>query len=73
MAGHMALPVCGFLRDAGGMEKEMRKLRPNRRRRPGETAAERLHERPVGVQGPNFGYWQADGASRSAAKRTKRP
>lgn len=31
------------------------------------------HERPVGVQGPNVGYWQAVGASRAAAKRSKRP
>jgi hypothetical protein len=31
------------------------------------------HERPVGVQGPNVGYWQSVGASRAAAKRSKRP
>jgi hypothetical protein len=31
------------------------------------------HERPAGVQGPNVGYWQAVGASRAGAKRSKRP
>jgi hypothetical protein len=41
-----------------------------RRRREAATAD---HERPVGVQGANVGYWQAVGSSRAAAKRSKRP
>jgi hypothetical protein len=30
-------------------------------------------EGPPGVQGPNVGYWQAGGATRAGAKRSKRP
>jgi hypothetical protein len=52
-----------------------RSARSTKRR--GSDAAKRpsdpRHDVPVGVQGANFGYWQAVGATRSAAKRAKRP
>jgi hypothetical protein len=42
------------------------------RRRRG-TPAEKSHEGPAGVQGPNVGYWQGSGVTRAGAKRSKRP
>jgi hypothetical protein len=41
--------------------------------RPRAKRTEQEYEHPAGVAGRNFGYWQADGATRSAAKRSKRP
>jgi hypothetical protein len=38
-----------------------------------QDSRDRAHDRAVGVQGPNTGYWQAVGSTRSAAKRSKRP
>jgi hypothetical protein len=43
-------------------------VRRGLRRRPGMS-----DKTPPGAQGPNFGYWQAAGATRSSAKRVKRP
>ena len=47
---------------------------PNRilKRRRGQLANE-SYEGPPGVQGANVGYWQAGGATRAGAKRSKRP
>lgn len=42
-------------------------------RRGRNTPAETAHDTPVGVQGPNTGYWQSVGSTRAAAKRAKRP
>lgn len=53
--------------------QSVRGLADTGRKRPRAKAAAREHEQPPGVQGKNFGYWQADGASRAAAKRSKRP
>ena len=41
--------------------------------RPGGKLAEESYDGPPGVQGANFGYWQAGGVTRSGAKRSKRP
>jgi hypothetical protein len=41
--------------------------------RPRRRPADDDHAKPAGVDGANVGYWQSVGASRSAAKRSKRP
>ncbi|HZK72796.1 MAG TPA: hypothetical protein VFD88_02180 [Clostridia bacterium] len=50
------------------METEARSA-PDRR----TNLADQDRAHPAGVQARNFGYWQADGATRAAAKRSKRP
>jgi len=42
-------------------------------KRPRAKLSEQEYENPVGVQGRNSGYRQAYGATRSGAKRSKRP
>lgn len=53
------------------MSRESWPPRPQREKPEHSTTARR--DKPAGVQGRNVGYWQADGATRSAAKRSKRP
>jgi hypothetical protein len=48
-------------------------LRQPQRRSPEPVGARRGRKLPAGVQGRNTGYWQSDGATRSGAKRSKRP
>ena len=62
---------------SGRREKRGRQAIESRRATPAADALGREedhgHAVPAGVQGPNFGYWQTTGSTRSGAKRSKRP
>ena len=57
-----------------GKARRSRTAAPDRMATPRRgSLARETHESAAGAQGPNVGYWQAGGVTRSGAKRSKRP